>query len=164
MDDYLAKPVRPKDVRDMIERWGGKILSETRTETATATASSAVEAPVDMDRMTDLTDGNHDSLRELVEMYLKQTHKQFDQIRDAIRDGNADSVRRVAHSCAGASATLGMTQLVPLLRSLEKMGASGSLTGAGEICKDALSEYGRIQEFLKTQPELAAVVTNFSPA
>ena len=25
MDDYLAKPVRPKDVRDMIERWGGKM-------------------------------------------------------------------------------------------------------------------------------------------
>ena len=24
MDDYLAKPVRPKDVRDMLERWGGK--------------------------------------------------------------------------------------------------------------------------------------------
>jgi CheY-like chemotaxis protein/HPt (histidine-containing phosphotransfer) domain-containing protein len=164
MDDYLAKPVRPKDVRDMIERWGGKILSETRTQTVTVTAHSTVEAPVDMDRMTDLTDGNQDSLRELVEMYLKQTHKQFDQIKDAIRDGNADSVRRVAHSCAGASATLGMTQLVPLLRSLEKMGASGSLTGAAEICKDALSEYGRIQEFLKTQPELAAVVTNFSPA
>src|ERR1019366_5838779 len=29
MDDYLAKPVRPKDVRDMIERWGGKIMPET---------------------------------------------------------------------------------------------------------------------------------------
>ena len=30
MDDYLAKPVRPKDVRDMLERWGENILSEAR--------------------------------------------------------------------------------------------------------------------------------------
>ncbi len=56
-------------------------------------------------------------------MYLKQTHKQFGQIEAAIRDGKADAVRRVAHSCAGASATLGMTQLVPKLRELEKLGA-----------------------------------------
>ena len=82
-----------------------------------------------MDRMLDLTDGNGDSLRELVEMYLKQTHKQFDQMRAAIRDGNADSLRRVAHSGAGASATLGMTQLVPKLRELENSGASGNLAG-----------------------------------
>ena len=165
MDDYLAKPVRPKDVRDMIERWGGKIMAEVKSPALASAApvEAGMEPPVDMERMTDLTDGNQDNLRELVEMYLKQTHKQFAQIEAAIREGNADSVRRVAHSCAGASATLGMTHLVPKLRELEKLGASGALTGAGEICDSAAREYARIQEFLKTQPELAAVVINFKP-
>ncbi|MGO9517321.1 MAG: Hpt domain-containing protein, partial [Candidatus Korobacteraceae bacterium] len=65
---------------------------------------------------------NADGLRELVDMFLNQTHKQFGQIEAAIRDGKADEVRRVAHSCAGASATLGMTRLVPKLRELEKLG------------------------------------------
>jgi len=119
---------------------------------------------VDMDRINDLTDGNADSLRELVEMFLKQTHKQFDQIQAAIRDGKADDVRRVAHSCAGASATLGMTHLVPKLRELEKLGASGSLPGAEKICAEAVTEYGRIQEFLKAQPDLAPVVNNINKA
>ncbi len=36
MDDYLAKPVRPKDVRDMIERWGGKIMPEAKALSARA--------------------------------------------------------------------------------------------------------------------------------
>jgi len=112
----------------------------------------------------DLTDGNNDSLRELVEMYLKQTHKQFDQMHAAIRENNADTVRRVAHSCAGASATLGMTQLVPKLRELEKLGGSGALTGAAEICESAEREYARIQEFLKLNPELSPVFRNFKPA
>ncbi len=45
MDDYLAKPVRPKDVRDMIERWGGKIMQEAKTfSTAPAPAASAETA------------------------------------------------------------------------------------------------------------------------
>jgi CheY-like chemotaxis protein len=164
MDDYLAKPVRPKDVRDMVEKWGGKVMPEARMSATAASENPAAEPPVDMERMNDLTDGNQDSLRELVEMYLKQTHKQFDQMRAAIRNQDAAEIRRVAHSCAGASATLGMTRLVPRLRELEKLGASGALTGAGEICEHAVREYGCIQEFLKTQPDLAAVVAGFNPA
>ncbi len=163
MDDYLAKPVRPKDVREMIERWGGKIMFESKSPAA-ATNGTGAEPAVDMDRMKDLTDGNADGLRELVEMFLKQTHKQFDQIQAAIRDGKADDVRRVAHSCAGASATLGMTHLVPKLRDLEKLGATGSLPDADKLCQAAMQEYVRVQEFLKSQPDLAPVVNNFKPA
>jgi HPt (histidine-containing phosphotransfer) domain-containing protein len=85
-------------------------------------------------------------------------------MHDAVLEGNADALRRVAHSCAGASATLGMTQLVPKLRQLEKLGGSGVLTGAAQICEDAAREYSRIQDFLKTQPDLAATVTNSMPA
>ena len=155
MDDYLAKPVHPKDVRDMIVKWGGKILAQSPAPETQPSAKAAEEAPVDMDRMKDLTDGNMANLCELVELYMKQTHKQFTQMSAAIRDGNADAVRRLAHSCAGASATLGMTQLVPKLRQLEKLGASGTLTGADKICEDGTREFSRIQEFLKTQPGLA---------
>jgi len=164
MDDYLAKPVRPKDVRDMIERWGGKIISSTKAPAAPPVNDHGMEPPVDLDRMRDLTDGNADGLRELVEMFMKQTHKQFDQIAEAIRNGNADNVRRVAHSCAGASATLGMTHLVPKLRALEKLGASGTLPDADKLCGEAMAEYNRVQEFLKTQPDIAPVVINFKPS
>ncbi|MGA2246915.1 MAG: response regulator [Verrucomicrobiota bacterium] len=163
MDDYLAKPVRPKDVREMLERWGAKTLTEAKPARPTPAAPPGTEPPVDMDRMKDLTDGNADGLCELVDMYLKQTHKQFEQIDAAIRDGKADDVRRVAHSCAGASATLGMTHLVPQLRELERLGATGSLFGADTICRSALREYARVQEFLKTQPDLAPVINNFKP-
>jgi signal transduction histidine kinase/HPt (histidine-containing phosphotransfer) domain-containing protein len=164
MDDYLAKPVRPKDVREMIERWGDKVMPEARLTAPVATENAEAEAPIDMDRMTDLTDGNIDGLRELVEMYLLQTHKQFAQMHTAIHENNADALRRVAHSCAGASATLGMTHLVPKLRELEKLGGSGTLTGAAQICEAAAREYARIQDFLKTQPALAATVSNSMPA
>jgi CheY-like chemotaxis protein/HPt (histidine-containing phosphotransfer) domain-containing protein len=161
MDDYLAKPVRPRDVREMLERWGGKILTETKPMATPPDSGPGIEPPVDLDRMKDLTDGNSDGLCELVEMYLKQTHKQFEQMDAAIRGGQADEVRRVAHSCAGASATLGMTHLVPKLRELERLGATGALPGAEKLCASAQQEYARVQDFLKAQPELAPVVNHF---
>jgi CheY-like chemotaxis protein len=228
MDDYLSKPILPKDVRAMIERWGSQMAAAAEAAAApaapapeaappapqpeaappapqpeaappapepkpvsikpaikptTTTAPSAPtpmtepikpnpqasspapapttapkpaapessEPPVEMERLNDLTDSNEDSIRELVELFLKQTAQQLAQLETAVRTNKADDVRRVAHSCAGASATLGMTRFVPLLRELEKQGASGTLTNASEIYDKAALEFKLIQQFLALQ-------------
>jgi signal transduction histidine kinase/DNA-binding NarL/FixJ family response regulator/HPt (histidine-containing phosphotransfer) domain-containing protein len=166
MDDYLSKPVRPKDVREMIERWGGKMPSPIAGSAPGELPAAPVEViPVDMDRLLDLTDGSAENLRELVEMFLKQTNNQFEQMLDAIGDNNGDALRRLAHSCAGASATLGMTQMVPRLRELEKLGAAGIFSDVKPVFAAATHEYQRVQEFIKTRPEFAAVRTeNLIPA
>ena len=164
MDDYLSKPIRPGDIRGMIEKWAlpGNPPVEIKAESAPKIEISAAEPPVEMDRLNDLTDNNVDGLRELVEMYFKQTTQQFDQIKAALHAGNADEVRRVAHSCAGASATLGMMRLGQLMRDLEKEGAAGALTNAAQICDNAAYEYLAVKKFLATQPGLAATVAAVS--
>jgi HPt (histidine-containing phosphotransfer) domain-containing protein len=114
-------------------------------------APETSEPPVEMERLNELTDSNEDSIRELVDLFLKQTAQQLAQLEAAVRANKADDVRRVAHSCAGASATLGMTRFVPLLRELEKQGASGTLTNANEIYDKAALEFKLIQQFLALQ-------------
>jgi CheY-like chemotaxis protein len=160
MDDYLAKPIRPKDVRAIIERWGSQSAPAEQpaapVPAAAAPVTAAEEPPVEMDRLNDLTDGSAESLRELVDLFFKQTAQQLAQLEAAARANKADDVRRVAHSCAGASATLGMTRLVPMFRDLEKQGASGTLTNATNVCENALREFKVIQQYLATQPGLAA--------
>ena len=109
-----------------------------------------------MDILNDLTDDNTDSLRELVDLFFKQTTQQLEQLEAAVRANKAEDVRRVAHSCAGASATLGMTRFVPLLRKLERQGASGTLTTAAQVYEDAACEFKLIQNFLAVQLNSAA--------
>ncbi|MGD0351665.1 MAG: response regulator [Verrucomicrobiota bacterium] len=160
MDDYLAKPIRPADVRQVIERWNPqnrmtKPIQPNPTP-ETAAPPPAAEPPVEMDRLNSLIDGDANSLRELVELYLKQTSQQLTQLEAAVRANRADEVRRVAHSCAGASATLGMTRLVPLLRDLEKQGTTGKLVNAEQICENVAHEFKSIQNFLASLPALAA--------
>ncbi|HEU6449000.1 MAG TPA: response regulator [Verrucomicrobiae bacterium] len=160
MDDYLAKPVRPKDIRHVIEHWAQKIgiPTETVEPKMNNNSPSNNEAPVEMERLLDLADGSDDSLRELVELYYKQTADQLQKLREAINANNVEDVRRVAHSCAGASATLGMTQIVPPLRELEKQGAQGTLApNAADLCENCGREFIRIKEFLAAQPVLAAL-------
>ena len=159
MDDYIAKPVRLEDVRTIVERWGPKAGSvETvagpapaadRRQTAAPNSQPApAEAPVDMERLLEFTDGSFENLQELVSLYLSQTGEQIEQLEAAVANGNAPEVRRLAHSCAGASSTCGMRRLVPLLRELERQGLEGKLTNAVEICASANREFGQIRAFL----------------
>jgi HPt (histidine-containing phosphotransfer) domain-containing protein len=103
-----------------------------------------------------LTEGNLDSMRELVDLFYTQTEKQFQEIEDAVRANNPAAVGHVAHSCKGATATLGMARLAAVLLKLEKLGKSGALTGAEELCAEARREFKDIQTFLTGHPLLAA--------
>src|SRR5204863_10033968 len=130
MDDYIAKPVRLEDVRVIVERWGpvaiagGPVQGKDTPRPPAADdqkpeARAEPEAPVAMDRLLEFTDGSAENLRELVTLYLNQTAEQMEQLEAAVAAGDAPEVRRLAHSCAGASSTCGMRRLLPLLRELE---------------------------------------------
>jgi CheY-like chemotaxis protein len=160
MDDYLAKPVRPEDVRKVIERWGivastpesGGANAGAATAMATAIVIPSVGKdvpPVDMERLMDFTDGNTENLRELVTLYVKQTSEQLGQLQAAVEAGDVGEVRRIAHSCAGASATCGMARIVPPLRELERQGTDGRLTSAGELLQQTTEEFAAIRKILE---------------
>jgi len=165
MDDYLAKPIRPADVRGVIERWAAQIHPAAAVQPAPASGVAVAQAvsiptgepPVEMSRLEDLTEGNPESIRELIDMFYRQTAQQLNQIEDAVRANKPADVGHVAHSCKGASATLGMSRLAAVLLKLEKLGKSGALTGAEEFCADARREFKDIQTFLAGHPALAAM-------
>ena len=169
MDDYLSKPVRPEDIRAVVERWGQKAAGDASPAPVPAAnngasvprqAAPTAEEAVDMDRLLDFTEGSIESLRELVTLYLNQTGGQLEQLEAAVQSGNAADVRRLAHSCAGASATCGMRRLVPLLRELEHRGFENRLAGAAELSQQAAREFETIRAFLEnylaTHSELAS--------
>jgi CheY-like chemotaxis protein len=167
MDDYMAKPVRPEDVRNMVERWGPEIVRTQQardmnpeqpkpTPLANVAQTSAEAPPVDMPRLMDFSDGNTDTLRELVTLYIKQTAEQLAQLVAAVGAGDDKEVRRLSHSCAGASATCGMTRLAPLLREIEHLAEDGLLTDVPRLTSEVQSEFVRIREFLTPHCEPAA--------
>ena len=112
-------------------------------------AGAARDCLVDMDRLLDFTDGSLENLRELVTLYLNQTSEQLKQLATAIAANAAPEVRRLAHSCAGASATCGMRRLAPQLRELERQGMEGKLTNADRLCQEVTREFDRIRAYLE---------------
>jgi len=158
MDDYLAKPVRPEEVRAVIERWGPNIIMKKSTDIQSSPAitshaaglpASNTDVPsIDMERLNEFSEGDPQNLRELVELYIKQTTGQVEDLSNAVHDNRVADVRRIAHSCAGASATCGMKRIVPPLRELERQGEEGKLTNAAELYEQVKAEFEAIKTAL----------------
>jgi len=167
MDDYIPKPVRPSELQAALERWGQEIRARgtgalsasprpaVRAEQSAAASAPQIgapvaeEAPVDLERMTEFTDGDPAAMRELIELYLTQTSQQFGKLEAAVQAANATEVRRLAHSSVGSSATCGMRAIVPVLRELEQRAQVGNLEGATELIARARSAFERIRVFLE---------------
>jgi CheY-like chemotaxis protein/HPt (histidine-containing phosphotransfer) domain-containing protein len=159
MDDYVAKPVRPEDVRHAVERWGDQV-QQTRTASSDTPGTPATPTPtmaddprpqpaVDVGRLMEFSDGTPESLRELITLYLDQTRKQLDQLQAALGGAQWAELRRVAHSSAGASATCGMTPLAGLLRSLELLGDLEQPAAAPGLLAQCEQEFIRVRQQLQ---------------
>jgi HPt (histidine-containing phosphotransfer) domain-containing protein len=142
-------------MRGIVERWASAAQTHAPTTAQTETATEMVDSdfesqtpPVDMERLLDFSDGSADNLRELITLYVKQTAEQLEQLSAAAEAGSAPEVRRLAHSCAGASSTCGMLRIVPLLRELERQGEEKELRNAVELCRQSRREFDCIREFL----------------
>jgi len=114
------------------------------------------EPAVDMERLMEFTDGNSESLRELVSLYLNQTTGQLEQLEAAVKANQPADARRIAHSCAGASATCGVNRLVPLLRELERQGLEGKLTSGAELMDQITKEFARVRAVLAPYQDTGA--------
>jgi len=159
MDDYLSKPVRPEEMRAVIERWAAKATldeSAARRDSVVETARVLVSTenimndkpPVDMDRLNEFTEGNPDNMTELVTLYVKQTTEQLEQLAVAVKANDAPTIKRLAHSCAGASATCGMQRIVVPLRELERQGTENKLTTVVELLTQVTQEFELIHQTL----------------
>ncbi|HKQ40186.1 MAG TPA: response regulator [Verrucomicrobiae bacterium] len=162
MNEYVAKPIRPEALQAALEYCGGMITGGS-SNNATAPAivmsvspENADEGPVDMDRLMDFAAGDHEQLAELVTIYLRQTTEQIENIVSAVQTGDISRVARVAHSCAGASATCGMRRIAPLLRRVEALANDGEQDAIAEVVNQVRAEFNVIKQFLLNWPPSAA--------
>ena len=99
MDDYVSKPVRTAELQAVLEAW----------HPLAPPPSLPAPPPVDLDRLREMTDGDSQSVRDLVDVYLDQADELIGSLHAAIQANSASDVVRWAHKLGGSSATCGMT-------------------------------------------------------
>jgi HPt (histidine-containing phosphotransfer) domain-containing protein len=88
-------------------------------------------------------------LAELIDTYVADTPQQLATIRRALDTGDAEAVRRAAHSLKSNSATFGAAALAGLGAQLEARGKAGELAGMDELVARAEAEYDLVKRALR---------------
>jgi HPt (histidine-containing phosphotransfer) domain-containing protein len=158
MDDYVSKPIQPKDVQ--------RILVEARSPDATASPSSspaevvvaspvALDASIDWDTLSDLLElggaDTDDQAERIVETFLANTPALLTSIRVGLEGGDARAVRGAAHSLKGPCGTLGIAAMATMASRLEAYADAGTLDPAAPLAGALCEEFfGRVRGALET--------------
>jgi PAS domain S-box-containing protein len=134
MDSYVSKPIRARELFQAMEQVlqthppvarSGGIPDDLR-------ASEEGKMAADFDRAAALERCGDDAqlLRELIDMFLTEIRVWMFDLGRAIEAGDANAIKRLAHTIKGAVGTFGAQPAYDAAFELETMGKEGNLAGA----------------------------------
>lgn len=126
-------------------------------EPLTRAAAPAVSSQA-LDRNVMLATVEHDLglLRELAELFFAESPGLLTQIRNGVRDNNAEAVERSSHTLKGALSSFGALSACDAARALELRGREARFDGAPELLSALEREVSRacneLSKFLEEAP------------
>jgi signal transduction histidine kinase/DNA-binding response OmpR family regulator len=124
MDGYMTKPVRFSDIE--------QTLSGLASAPAMPAKSVVDAASWDNVEALDRIGGDEELLRDLCQIFLEESPKLLQKLRQALEAGDSDGVMRAAHSLKGEAGYLGARGTSQAARQLEEMGQKKDLSRAGD--------------------------------
>jgi GAF domain-containing protein/CheY-like chemotaxis protein len=136
MNDYLAKPIRVDELVAAIKRTPrrGPVVADARPP--------AANGPIDETVLTRLlagTGGDAAFVADLIDQFVSESPALVEAARGGLESGDADGVRRAAHTLKSNAATFGAEDLADRSRRLEEAAKQGSLEN-GSLLLDAIVE------------------------
>src|SRR5262249_48200346 len=137
MDGYLSKPIRGKDLIDLVE--GLPKAADPANPLPAAAPSFPTHSGVETDAGTPLFDesvlldrvgGDIEVAAELASAFLAESPGLLEAVRQAVQSKNPMALNRAAHALKGAVANFGVNSAVQSALALEELGLSGHVRGA----------------------------------
>ncbi len=155
MDAYISKPIRVQDLVDALREaavrlsppptYQGNGRHNTRQEMST-------HEVIDTSAFTQFKaiwgDEAGEFIDELIAIYFQNAPNLLNAIETAYAEGNANDLRRHAHTLKSNSATLGATRMTELCQQLENAAANSNMEEARGLITSVKEEYQRVHNAL----------------
>ena len=102
-----------------------------------------------LDDLLQTVGGDRSFLAELIDSYFDDTPRQLASMRRALEAGNAEELRRAAHTLKSNSSNFGAMTLSSMCKELEALGKCGELAGAAGQIEQIETEYARVRYALQ---------------
>jgi CheY-like chemotaxis protein len=128
MDDYVSKPIQPKQLFDAI----AAAVRSSPVAAPPPVVTAAASEVFDPDAMRQRLGDDDQLLRELAELFQEDCPGLLQRVAEAVRSSNPEAVRQTAHTLKGSVSNFGAADATRLARQLEEMGRGGDLITAGQ--------------------------------
>ena len=132
MDDYLSKPVKPRELSDMLDKWLTK-QDSFQQEEATVSDIEPVKDIFDKAGLLDRLMGDEELANEILGEFLEDAPRKFIALKEALDKGDTGLVQREAHTLKGASANIGAVALQEMACQIEIAGEARDLVKASSL-------------------------------
>jgi CheY-like chemotaxis protein len=141
MDDYLAKPIRPEALAAVLAATPNRAADRPRVTVLDPSALARLQAIAP----------NAEALARLVASFLDNGAVLIAGMAEAAGAGDADVLRRHAHTLKSNAASFGATELAQHCAALEARARAGDLAGAGEAVSRIAAEFDGARAALATR-------------
>ena len=115
----LHKPFTVRELWEELARVGVAPSMPSPAEAAMADAPAVAKEGLDFSALTAFSGDDEAAARSIVESFVEETRQNLLRLREALEQGNADTLAAVAHKMIPLFTLIGAGQTVTLLRRLE---------------------------------------------
>jgi HPt (histidine-containing phosphotransfer) domain-containing protein len=157
MDDYLSKPFKQSDLRELIERWLGanpppragedSVETETHDEAAEQLINESA-----LDEIRSLQSPRRPTLlADLIRSFFDSSEGLIEDLRNAFEAGDAAAVREAAHALKSSSGNVGARAVSKLAFELESHARADDLSHSKSVLDNLDEVYARSKVALERE-------------
>jgi CheY-like chemotaxis protein/HPt (histidine-containing phosphotransfer) domain-containing protein len=141
MNDYISKPVHPKELANIISRWIVEPEAESRQKQSslqdavpgTPPSSDKASAIFDEAQFLDRMMHDRDLARSILAGFLEDVSRQIRNLRGLAEAGDGPATVRQAHTIKGAAANVGAESLSAVASEMEQRAIMGEMCAVLEM-------------------------------
>jgi PAS domain S-box-containing protein len=142
MDDYLSKPIKTQDLKNIFDIYLNKVPVKTLTYTNEIESSS--KSAVNFNRLKELFGDDFETVDTIISVYKSSTTVLLNELETEISASNFEAIKNLGHQLAGSSANLGIDRLYDVAREIENAASLSEIQTINNLFKLALAELSAI--------------------
>jgi CheY-like chemotaxis protein len=144
MDGYVAKPLRPKELFEVIARLTAPAASPPETPAAPEEEQDIVDRNTLWERVA----GDADLLREIIELFLADCPERLLELHEALTHQDYTVLARAAHRLKGALGNISANPALAAVWRVEAAARAGDVQAATEALARLENELARLTPLL----------------
>jgi HPt (histidine-containing phosphotransfer) domain-containing protein len=152
MDDYITKPIRPRDLAAVLDR----LLADMAVvESPSIVVEQQPESAVDHDTIARLREleraGTPGLVDQLKALFAEDTPRLLADLRVLIQRGDFTGLSKVAHIAKGSAANLGAHGMVRICAKLQSLEEGGDIGTAASLVDDLEKQFVAARDALMSE-------------